>query len=237
MKDKVVISFADEAGSYKKAMKRLETSLQQVGYDGDFRGFTSYEQIGSPPHKGSDDAVPYAFKAYAFKKAIEEGYRRILWCDSPVYATKSIDPIFSHIASHGYLFLDNIGYSIGDYTSDACLKKFNMTRERSFKEKMIMACLMGVDVCDKLSVEFLLKYIKAADDGVSYHGAWTNHNQEVSMDMRVKGTRHDQSVASIIIAQMGLDITNAQQTYFAYDSHKGVLPIADTVCMWSGGMQ
>ena len=54
--------------------------------------------------------------------------------------------------------------------------------------------------------------------------------------MRVKGHRHDQSVASIIIKQMNLKITNAQETFFAYTSHKGIVKIADTVCLWSEGI-
>ena len=28
----------------------------------------------------------------------------LLWCDSPVYATKSIQPVFDHIREWGYLF-------------------------------------------------------------------------------------------------------------------------------------
>jgi len=153
-----------------------------------------------------------------------------------VYATKSIEPIFEQIKRDGYIFFDNIGYSIGDYTSDVCLAKFGMGRSEAFESKMIMACVMGFDLSHPKAIEFLNRYIEASKDDVSYPGAWSNNNLEVSNDMRVKGHRHDQSVASIIIKQMNLKITNAQETFFAYTSHKGIVKIADTVCLWSEGI-
>lgn len=233
---KIVVSFADGAGNYAKAMMRLELSLKQTGFDGEFKGYNDYGHIGSPFHKGNKNAVPYAFKAYAIKKAMEVvGARYILWCDSVVYATKSIEPVFDHIKEHGYLLFDNIGYSIGDYTSDACLEKWGMSREESFKEKMLMACLMGFDMENEKAKEFLDKYIAAASDGVSYIGDWFNNDLQVSNDLRVQGHRHDQSTAAIIANQLNMKITNAQSSFFAYTSHKGILPIADSVCLWSGG--
>lgn len=233
----MVVSFADGAGHYAKSLMRLDLSLKQVGFGGEFevfKGINDYAHIGSPFHKGSPDAVPYAFKAHSIKKAIEEGARYILWCDSVIYATKSIEPVFNHIKEHGYLLFDNIGFSIGDYTSDACLRKWGMTRNESFNKPMIMACLMGFDCQHPVAKEFLDKYISAASDGVSYQGDWFNDNLQVSVDLRCFGHRHDQSLASLLASQLGMTITNAQQTFFAYNEHKGKIPIADTVCLWSG---
>ena len=233
---KTVVSFADGAGNYAKALMRLEHSLKAVGFNGDFKGYNDYAHIESKQHKTAPDAVPYQFKAMAIDKAIKEGATMLLWCDSVVYATKSIDPIFEQIKNDGYIFFDNIGYSIGDYTSDACLHKFRMGRAEAFETKMIMACVMGFDLSHPKAIEFLNRYIEASKDDVSYPGAWSNNNLEVSNDMRVKGHRHDQSVASIIIKQMNLKITNAQERFFAYTSHKGIVKIADTVCLWSEGI-
>lgn len=236
---KYVVSFADGVGHYAKAMMRLEQSLKAVGFGGEteiFKGINDYAHIGSPFHKGSPDAVPYAFKAYSIRKAINEGARFILWADSVVYATKSITPVFNHIEREGYLLLDNIGFSIGDYTSDACLAKFGMSRTEAFESKMIMGCLMGFDTQNVQAFDFLNRYITAASDGVSYLGSWTNENLQVSNDMRVKGTRHDQSVASILAKQLNMNITRAQDTYFAYAEHKGKVPISDSVCLWSEGI-
>lgn len=233
---RTIVSFADGAGSYAKALMRLELSLIQTHFKGRFKGINDYGHIASPMHKGAPDSVPYAFKAHSIKKAIEEGATQILWCDSVVYATKSIEPIFDHITEHGYILFDNIGFSVGDYTSDACLAKFNMSRDEAFNSKMIMACVMGFDLRNELATTFLQQYIAAAADGVSYPGSWTNENLQVSNDMRVKGHRHDQSVASILANRLGMKITNAQNTFFAYVEHKGRLHIADSVCLWSDGI-
>lgn len=235
----MVVSFADAAGMYAKALMRLELSLKSVGFGSEneiFKGINDYSHINSPHHKGGNNAVPYAFKAHSIQKAIEEGARYILWCDSVIYATKSIEPIFDHIKEHGYLLFDNIGYTVSDYTSDACLEKQGMTREEGFNSKMIMACVMGFDIENEKAKQFLSRYISAASDGVSYEGDWFNNNLQVSVDSRCMGHRHDQSVASIIAKQLGMTITNAQQTYFAYVSHKGIVPIADSVCIWSNGI-
>lgn len=160
----------------------------------------------------------------------------LLWCDSVVYATKSIDVIFDHIKENGYLFFDNLGFTIGDYTSDACLDNFSMTREEAFNSKMIMACVMGFNLENEQTLSFLNKYIAASTDGISYIGDWNNDNLQVSNDMRCRGHRHDQSVASILIKQMNLTITNAQQSFFAYCSHKGIVAISENVCLWSAGI-
>lgn len=233
---KYVVTFADGVGNYAKAMMRQELSMKAVGFDGTWKGINDYGHIGSPLHKGHPTAVPYAFKAHSIKKAIEEGAELILWLDSVVYATKSIQPVFDHIQEHGYLFFDNISYTIGDYTSDACLNKFGMSRDEAFKSPMIMACCMGFNIYNEQARKFLDSYILAASDGVSFHGDWTNENLQVSNDMRVKGTRHDQSVASILIKQMGLKIIRAQDTFFSYIEHKGLIPVSDSVCLWSSGI-
>jgi hypothetical protein len=243
---KFVVSFANGVGHYAKAMLRLEQSLRSVGFGGEFeifKGVNDLEHIGSPHHRGLPGAVPYAFKAHAIKKAMDEGAEDLLWMDSVVYATKEIHRIWEHIQRDGYLFFDNLGFSVGDYTSDSCLAKHGMTREDAFRAPMIMACVMGFHVSNPVTKKFLERYIAAATDGVSYQGcdniekSWTNEDLQVSQDMRCKGHRHDQSVASIIINQMNLKITNAQQTYFAYEEHKGRVPINfDSVCLWSGGI-
>lgn len=238
MSQQTVVSFADGVGHYAKAMMRLELSLKQVGFNGTIKLINDYGHIGSPHHKNSPGSIPYAFKALSIKKAMEEQNNTglLLWCDSVVYATKDIQPVFDHIKEHGYLFFDNISYSIGDYTSDKCIEHFGISREASFKMPMIMAACMGFDLDNPLTWEFLRQYIDAALDGITYPGDWHNNDLQVSNDMRVRGHRHDQSVASCLINNMGLKITNAQSTFFAYTEHKGILKVSDSVCLWSAGI-
>jgi hypothetical protein len=223
-----VVSFADRTGSYQKKLQRLEQSLKG-NFDGDFIGFTDYAQIGSPKHS----EIPYAFKPYAIQKAIDMGYELILWCDSPVYAIKSIQPVFDHINKFSYLLFDNIGFSLGDYSSDKQLDYFKISRQDAWSIKQVMACVMGFDITAGFVRDAFNKYKNVASE--LYPGEWDNDSLTESKDMRVRGSRHDQSVISCIAHTDALTITNAQQTYFCYLEHKKVLPIADTVSMYSAG--
>lgn len=225
---KCVVSFADGTGSYQKKMLRLEQSLNG-NFDGDFFGFKSYELIGCEPHS----VIPYKFKPYAIQKAIDLGYEQILWVDSPVYAKQSIEPVFDHIAKHGYLFFDNIGFSLGDYTNDKTIEHFKINRDESWKVKMIMACVMGFDFTKTPVQDIFKQYLSVANE--LYPGEWDNGDLTESQDRRVKGHRHDQSVMSAILYKEGFEVLKGQDTFFAYEEHRKVMPIADSVCLFSAG--
>lgn len=225
---KCVVSFADSAGSYQKKMLRLEQSLKG-NFSGDFLGFTSYQEINSPKHS----EIPYAFKPFAIQKAIDLGYETILWCDSPVYAIKSIEPIFNHIDNEGYLLFDNRGFSLGDYSSDKQLDYFTITRQAAWDIKQVMACVMGFNTTDPIVMNWFKIYKDVAND--LYPGEWFNDDLTESKDARVRGSRHDQSVMSCIAHAKNLTLTNAQETYFCYLEHKQFLHIAPTVCIYSAG--
>jgi hypothetical protein len=153
-----------------------------------------------------------------------------------VYAKKPIDSIFDYIKKHGFIFFDNIGYSVGDYTSDACLEHFNVTRNESFNIPMIMACVMGFDFDNPLANQLFNEYMQLAKDETTYKGSWSNNNCEVSSDMRCKGHRHDQSVMSLILHKYKIEPIHAQSTFFAYETHRQVMPISDSVCLFSQGI-
>lgn len=216
---KCVVSFADTP-FYQTKMKRLEESLKG-NFDGDFLGFTNVNQIGSPTHQ----QIPYAFKPYAIQKAIDLGYELILWCDSPVHAIKSIEPVFDHIEKHGYLFFDNIGHPLGRWTNDKCLEYFNISRQEAMDIQQIMACCMGFDMRDA-SVYYLFKDYMSELYRL-YHGSWDNH-------------RHDQSVMSCLLAtkfqekgRQDFNILNGHDTYFIYEHFRNVFTISESVCLVS----
>jgi hypothetical protein len=216
---KCVVSFADKAGSYQSKMKRLEQSLKG-NFDGDFLGFTDYKEIGCEPHS----VIPYKFKPYAIQKAIDLGYEQILWCDSPIVAIKSIQPIFDHIEEHGYVFFDNIGHPLGKWTNQKALDYFKMTREEAMNVQMIMACVMGftkITINTWTTFHPTFRYYKNLADEL-YPGSWSDH-------------RHDQTVMSFLIHEQKLKILEGQSTFFAYEQHYGVLPIAESVCLVSKG--
>lgn len=214
---------------YPRGQQRLIDSLQ--GQDvGQMMWADSYPE-GSPPH----NVVPYAFKIYAIRAAQKAGYRYLLWADAAVWAIKPVEPIFETIAKNGYLFFVNTWSNLGEWSSDACLDGFGISRDDAMKMYNLMACCMGFDLEHPISIEFLNRWQAKAEDGFSFHGSWTNANHEVSQDERVKGHRHDQTVASIIAHQMGLGLTVGHETFFQY-YYGNMEEIGPLVCLLTQGM-
>jgi hypothetical protein len=210
MKKHCIINFARGAW-YPRGQTRLIQSLRDTQFDGDLYCWNNEQQIAMPPH----EMMPYAFKIGAFNHVADLGYRKILWCDAAVFAIKPVTPIFDHIEKHGHLFFQS-GFNCAQWTSDTCLKACGVTRDEAEKMPMYMACCMGLDLDNPRSAEFLRRLTLRALDGVSLPGAWRNENHEVSQDPRCQGHRHDQSIGSLIAAQLGMEAIIAHYSYFAY---------------------
>lgn len=238
-----IVNFANQKGNYLKMQERLRYSLEKTGYTGELY-FYNHETEISPdcPYHASDDitladrVVPYGFKPYAMQKAIDDGCTIVLWMDAALYATKSIEPIINHVRDEGYILFQNLGFSIGDYTTDSCLEYFGWSRDKAFHHPMSMACLQGINVHNPMAMEWFKRYFQAAKDKIPYRGPWDNKNGDASSDPRCKGGRHDQSCASIIAADLHMEMIVGQDTYFAYVEHKSRMKIAASVCLWSEGL-
>lgn len=233
---RAVVCFADR-GHYAQMMKRLEQSLKG-NFSGDFLGFSKFEEINCEPHS----EIPFKFKSMAIQKAFDMGYESILWCDSQVYAKSNIDKVFDYLENgpltigilpgywkQGSLIFDNIGFSIGDYTNDKTLNHFGITREQSWKLKMVNAKVFGL----VKGQQWFDEYRDLANN--LYPGEWHNKFLTESQDMRCKGHRHDQSVLSCLAYKYQLPIIKSQDTFFANESHRLVMPIADSVCLFAEG--
>ncbi len=196
----------------KKGQQRLRESLYAMGFNGDFLGFEYEGEIDAPIHS----EVPYAFKAYAFKRAKELGYDLVLWCDAALWAVKDITPVFYHIEKNGYLLYRN-GWTSGEWCADSALRPLGITREQSFEYPHLMACQMGLNFNDEKANEFFEEYFRMAQEGDSFKGAWSNEINQCSNDPRVLGHRHDQTVGSIIAWDMGMrDWQIPHETFLLY---------------------
>ena len=217
-------SYAD-ADRYFHYADRLKESLKGV----DFHLFTE-NNLKHPGHAN----LPYSFKPYAIQQ-LRKDYDIVVWADSCVYSIKDLNKFIEYININGFVFFDNIGYTIGDFTSDQCLTNFNMSRKESFEHPMIMACLMGFNFKNQLATKLFNEYFKATQTYGNYEGDWTNESNQVSKDNRVKGHRHDQSVMSIILAKEKIKPLHPHSTFFAYFGNPGHLPHAESVCLLSQG--
>lgn len=185
-----VISFANAAGNYYKGLARLNMSMAEF-WDGRFIGFTDEHSIGAPLH--SDN--PYAFKLYAFKRALSEGYRKIIYVDSSVWAVRNIQPVFTILNKVGFVMQES-GHYIRDWCNDHTLKYFNHKKEDFGNAVMYgNAGLLGLDFDQSVCQEFFHRWFEAmAHD--CFKGEWTGPNAH----------RHDMSCGSIIAWEIGMDL-------------------------------
>jgi hypothetical protein len=197
----IIITFAKGNPRYIAAAKVQKQSLIAKSYTGEYVCYTSENQLGSPMHQDN----PYAFKAYAIKKAFDEGYDNILWLDSVVQCVAPLDKLFEHIEQTGFAFFDNYTYTIGSFCNDSCKAIYGIT-ETELQAPMIMACVMGLNR-DKAK-DFIAQYYEGALNG-SFVGSWDDH-------------RHDQTVASLLINRNNLPILQGHETFFMYESCTGV---------------
>lgn len=175
----------------------------------DFQGWINQLPPNSPTHK----EVPYAFKAYAFKWALEQGYKRALWLDSSVFPNKNPELMFDKIKDTGYLVLLN-GWDNAVWSTDDQLKYYGFTREQAKAVKHPMATIMGMDFTNPIGRKIYDKFLQAAVDKM-FCGPWGNRNGEVSRDRNVLGSRHDQTCLGFIAHELGLEYSIHLASYKA----------------------
>ena len=196
-----VITFGSEnIGSYAKGAERLGNSLIEQGFKGEFIYIDDENKISCPSHKD----VQYAFKPYCFMYAKEKGYDIVIWCDCSLWVIKPIDTVVEYINKTGYLLFLN-GWKSGEWCCDSALPALGKTREETFSYRHLLACCMGFDFTNDLSNEFLRKWYDYAKEGTAFIGPHTNEERQASSDKRVLGHRHDQTVASIVATDLGMD--------------------------------
>ncbi|HUU85092.1 MAG TPA: hypothetical protein VM243_16455 [Phycisphaerae bacterium] len=128
----------------------------------------------------------------------------MLWMDSACVAVRPVDGLFRQMHRDGVAFAYS-PFRLWEWCSDACAEKMGVLRARLRGMCPSMwACVMGFDFTHAKTNEFLDRWLAHSRDGVTFHGAWTNDNGEVSADADVKGHRHDQTVACILAFEMGL---------------------------------
>ncbi len=185
---------------YPRGQDRLSKGLDAAGY----LGAKMFWRDSFPAGK-THTTIPYGFKAFAFEEARQAGYQRVLWLDAALVIEKSVERIFDEISKTGYFLINNYGFNTGEWCSDAALETLDISREDSFGIPHLMACAMGLDFSRPVCHTFLDRYLGYAQDGKSFQGAHTNARGEVSKDKRVRGHRHDQTIASVLSRELGMD--------------------------------
>jgi hypothetical protein len=191
-------------GDYYPAHQALlHASLRKAGnYHDDILFWTNVYPQGS----ASFGELPYHFKPMAMVEAAWD-HHVLLWLDAVMLAVHPIEPIFRQIESEGYFLWSNPAakWSVGEWTSDECLRHYKVDRAAAFDMEMICSGVFGWSLDHPVGKR--LHEAFAETPAVALRGSKHNRNNIVSTDRRVQGHRHDQSVLSILMHQQGLKST------------------------------
>lgn len=190
-----VITACVGGGWYPEGQKRLIRSLY---YHGSTADILAYQDEW--PSDGYNTECPYNIKASVLEKAIELGYKRILWLDSSVWCVQYPMGLWDIINHEGYYFWRS-GYNCAQVCSDKCLEYFGVDRDTAEKYQDCSTSMFGLNMDNPEAQEFARRWIQSAKDG-QFEGSRFHDNQ--SEDPRFIAHRQDQSCASMIIGQMGL---------------------------------
>lgn len=191
---------------YGAGIDRLERSLIYHGWAGDILTWKDW-----PNEKYGRGSI-YNVKAAAFDEAIQKGYDHIMWLDASVWALKDPMTVFDKISSVGHFTVKN-GFNGAQICSDKCLEYFGVDRNTAESYPSCAAGLMGFNLRNQRSKDFMDKWLKACQDGM-FEGSHQHDNQ--STDPRFMFYRHDQSCATIIMGQLWMEIEEMGQDVSLY---------------------
>jgi hypothetical protein len=219
MPHRTIVSFATPDGDYIPKLARLRASVEASGFDGVFHGWTTETLPGGCPDHLT---VPFAFKPLAIDAVRRGGGRFVLWMDAACVVVQPLDGLFEEIATCGCVLFQNGMNRVGEWISDPALARVGVSRDAAMRMPEVNAAVMGFDLAHPVATAFLDRWLAEARDGLAFRGVaapyptmaayrevkW-NHRGLASADARVRGHRHDQSVAGVIAAELGIVVRPA----------------------------
>lgn len=201
-------------GRYLQYGKRLVDTLRSTGnYQGAIKMWDQSFPPGSPTHRENH----YAFKHYAVKWAIDQGYDEIMWLDAGCYAVAEIEPLWAAV-HHAGVYLVAGTEPLGEWISDQALAYFCVSRNEAMTLQLCGGAVIGVCAKRMVGQWFMFKWKELADSGlfITAHSKyapdkmkslWVSDLDEklvISEDPRVKGHRSDEACFSLVLDQLGL---------------------------------
>lgn len=200
---------------YVGLQRRLLDSLASVRWRGGLLAWTGALPPGSPAH--ADE--PYAFKLFAIREAAARGCGTLLWLDSACVAVSALDPLFDRIEKVGHLLV-TAGDRLGNWSSDACLAAYGLTRNAAMDVPLVHGSFVGLCLSRPSSRAWLDGMFHALRGGLFRGPYFSPHAPAdalrgksgkprgfVSKDARCWGHRHDEAVASCLALRLGLPPT------------------------------
>ncbi len=220
---------------YGKGAKRLYESLnsQPIAKEGRLSVVIHLDApVGTPDLKEDRMYSAYIAKPFALRQALHQADIAIL-CDASFYAIRDIQPLIEHIHERGYYLCRN-GSTVGEWTSDSCLRYFDLERDEVMGMADVSSYCVGINKHDLRALTMVDMWCRHSNRQTipGFHTNQPHKNRRsrnpgwVSQERRVKGHRHDQSVLSIVAHQLGmLDWCNRPQftTYKGSETEETVL--------------
>lgn len=214
---RAVLSLATQDRNYPRGLARLIESVQASDFGGEMLAWPPGDfPAGCPPHL----EVPFAFKPYCFHEARQRGREVLLWLDSACVVLRGLDELFRQIEARGYLLFRNQQFVVGEWASDAALARLGLSREAALRLPEVNGAALGLNLRHAVGRAFFDQWFAEAQHGAAFRGApdaqatWADYRQikhniagRASRDARVRGHRHDQTVAGILAHRLGLELT------------------------------
>lgn len=184
--------------------------------------------LGCPPHREQ----MYAFKIRAMQRAIEAGFRYILWMDATFQPLSSIEPLWSVIRERGWYVAPQGHATLGEWASDFLLFHFGITRDSAMKIPLVYSGLVGLDMGNEMGKTIWSDWVASQVAG-TWNGAHYNEpgaslrpfglktKGQVSEDPRVSGHRHDEAALSAIL--MWCDLVPTDMNFLTLESPNGFI--------------
>lgn len=204
---RVTVCSVGVGAHYGEQLDKLDRSLDDVGFTGERLLARDHLPKCCPSHA----SVPYGFKPYMLRLAQHDRADIVIWADAACVAVRPLDSLVRYIEEHGVYF-HGPDHSTGMWTNDRVLEHFGMPRDDAMSIPMILAGTMGLDLRNQRARYFLSRWYRAAESGL-FSGFHTNERGTESKDPRCLGHRHDQSVASLLIHELRLPMT---QRFFRF---------------------
>jgi hypothetical protein len=213
----LLISYASKGREdYHKGLLRLIDSA--LLFDLDIRVYSPDMAIDS--YKGvpilrdsvtPHSEVPYKFKFELIRKAVNDGYKRIVWLDSSLIIKKDLNELF---IGAGFCF-DNLGHPLCKYISDKSQSNLWLSDSDLLEIPQVWGGAFGLNFNYDISYKVLEDIIKQSELGSFNEGTSARHG--------FVAHRHDQAVMSVLFNRHGIKmydygfITTASHCFEPYE--------------------
>lgn len=169
--------------------------------------------LGCPPHSEQ----MYAFKIWAMQRAIDAGFRYVLWMDTAFQPIASMAPLWEVINQEGWYCPPQSSAKLAEWCSDKMVNECRILIRDLDVIQLCYSGLLGLDMRSVTGKAIWNLWKESQGQGI-WNGAHYNRPGEpitpfglktqghVSLTPAVKGHRHDESALSWILWKMGLEM-------------------------------